>query len=439
MAVENRIVKSLNFLKHCGQPLGQLQKQCFMLIPKANFYLKNLKAEEPTLISLQLKFNGHRVFMSTGEKVLPTSWDFTQQRAIGKGYSELNFWLDKIEGEAKSIFRNLNIDGITPTAEMVQDMLRQRIDNTPVAKPQEQKPTLLRFIEQYICEVAATKKKETIKAYKTTLNHLANYSRLYNKKVDFENITMEFYYEFSEYIAKDLGNSKNTVAKQIKTIKTFLHEATDRGINTNMTFKSRNFKKVTEVVDKIYLTREEIDRIYALDLAKTKTKEFVRDLFIVSCYTGLRFSDFTKIKKEDVKNGQLHIRTTKTDQFVVIPIASIVEAVLKKYSYCLPNNITNQKMNQYLKEIGQMAGINEPIVITKTEGGTRVQKVYKKYELISAHCGRRSFATNAYKENIPSISIMKITGHTSEKAFLGYIRISQEENALLLQDHSFFK
>ena len=92
-----------------------------------------------------------------------------------------------------------------------------------------------------------------------------------------------------------------------------------------------------------------------------------------------------------------------------------------------------------LKEIGELAGIDETVVLTKTKGGKRVQEVYKKYELISAHCGRRSFATNAYKDKLPAISIMKITGHTSEKAFLGYIRISQEENATLLKSHAFFQ
>jgi len=410
-----------------------------MYIPKTNYYLKHVAATEPTLISLQLKFEGHRVVLSTGEKVLPAKWNFDTQRAIGKEYTDLNYWLDKIEVEVKSIFRNLNIDGIAPTAAIVLDALKEKIDNTP-SKPEpiQEKVTLFSFIEKYIEEVKVVRKQETIKAHKTTLNHLKNYAALYNKKVDFDTIDMSFYYAFTDYIGKDLGNSKNTIAKHIKTLKTFMREATERGLNTNLAFQSRNFKKVAEVVDKIYLTQEEIERIYRLDLSATRTKELARDLFIVSCYTGLRFSDFIKIKREHIREGKFYIQTTKTEQQVVIPIASIVKEILKKRNYSLECKISNQKMNKYLKEIGAMAKIDDPVIITKTEGGKRVQKGFKKYELISAHCGRRSFATNAYKENIPAISIMKITGHTSEKTFLGYIRISQEENADLLKGYNFF-
>lgn len=411
-----------------------------MYIPDTKYYLKSINAQEPTLISLQLKFFGHRVFMSTGEKIHPKNWDFNKQRAIGKENADLNFWLDKIDSEVKTIFRNLNIDGIAPTGELVQNMLRLKINNVPIPIPTiEPQPTFIGFIEKYLNEASAVRKAETLKGYKSTRNHLISYSRLYNKPIDFDHINMEFYYSFSDYLAKDLGNSKNTVSKHIKTIKTFLNEATERGLNSNMAFKSKSFKKITEVVDKIYLTKEEIQRIYSLDLSKKKVQEAVRDLFIVSCYTGLRFSDLIRVQKEDIKDNQLHIRTTKTDQFVVIPLAPIVLAILKKYSFNLPGNISNAKMNQLLKEIGNAAGLDEPIVITKTKGGKRTQQTYKKYELISVHCGRRSFATNAYKEKIPAISIMKITGHTSEKAFLGYIRISQEENARLLKDYEFFK
>ena len=299
-------------------------------------------------------------------------------------------------------------------------MLHEKLDNTPVpASIAAQKMTFVKFIEQYIEESKTIKKWETVKAYKTTLNHLTNYAGLYCKQIDFENIDMEFYYSFTDYIARDLGNSKNTVAKQIKTIKTFLNEATDRGINTNMTFKNKSFKKVTEAVDKIYLSKEEIQEIYKLDLSATKTREIARDLFVLSCYTGLRFSDFTRIRKEDIKGDMLHIRTTiDRPASYYIPIAAAIMPILKKYGYSLPNDeISNQKMNEYLKDIGEQAHIDEPVTITKTKAGKRLQKIYKKYELITAHCGRRSFATNAYKEGVPAISIMKITGHTSEKAF----------------------
>ncbi|OSZ82930.1 hypothetical protein CAP35_06620 [Chitinophagaceae bacterium IBVUCB1] len=409
-----------------------------MYIPKTNFYLKNINSQEPTLISLQVKFNGHRVFMSTGEKVLPKQWDYVKQRAIGKEHGDLNYWLNKIDSELASIFRNLNIENIIPSAELVIELLKEKLDNTPqVVKEAPVKITFVKFIEQFIEQSKSVRKEETLKGYRTTLNHLRDYAKHYSCKIEFENIDMDFYHQFTKYLSVDIGNSKNTVSKHIKTIKTFMNEATERGYNTNMIFKSRSFKKVTETVDKIYLSQDEIQYIYELVLPNVRVMNIARDLFVISCYTGLRFSDFIHIKPEDIKDNVFHIRTKKTDQYVVIPINKIVKQILEKYQYNLPT-ICNVKMNHYLKEIGKLAGIDTPVVITKTIGGRRVQTTFKKYELISAHCGRRSFATNAYKSNIPAISIMKITGHTSEKAFLGYIRISQEENAELLMQHDFF-
>ena len=95
-------------------------------------------------------------------------------------------------------------------------------------------------------------------------------------------------------------------------------------------------------------------------------------------------------------------------------------------------------MNDYLKEIGKLAEINEPVQISITRGGKTAKEMFKKYELITTHTARRSFATNAYLMDIPSISIMKITGHKTEKSFMKYIRISQEENANKLINHPFF-
>lgn len=410
-----------------------------MYIPDARFYLKDTKAVIPTLISVQIKFNGHRVFMSTGEKIIPSNWDFIKQRAIGKANYDLNFWLDKIEAEAKTIFRNLNIENITPTGELVQELLKEKIDNTPQnISIQSEQISFFEFINQFIEQAKTIRKHETIKAYKSTLNHLKDYCHYYNKKLDFDNVDMDFYHSFTKYLSIDIGNSKNTVAKHIKTIKTFMNEATDRGVNSNLVFRTKSFKKITEPVDKIYLSTDEIKSISELDLSETKVKDYARDLFVVSCYTGLRFSDLNRLTKDDIQGSEIKIQTQKTGQCVVIPINTIVRRVLEKHKYSLPT-ISNVKMNQYLKDIGKMAGIDSVVVISKTEGGRRVQKSFKKYELITAHSGRRSFATNAYKSNIPAISIMKITGHTSEKVFLGYIRISQEENAQLLMKHDFFQ
>ncbi len=257
------------------------------------------------------------------------------------------------------------------------------------------------------------------------------------RKLEFDDITLDFYNEFKEYLIDTKNFSMNTVGKYIKTIKVFMNEATERGLNKKMDFKSKKFKVDNEESETIYLTESELKKMYDLDLSENTRLERVRDLFIVGCYTGLRFSDFSQIAPENIKNGDFHIRTQKTDEPVIIPIHDMVSEIMEKYKdlndNSLPPSLSNQKMNEYLKEIGKMAGLLERIKITRNKGAQRVTEIYYKYELLTTHTARRSFATNLYLREYPTIGIMQITGHRTERAFMKYIKVTQQQNAAKLR------
>ena len=140
-----------------------------------------------------------------------------------------------------------------------------------------------------------------------------------------------------------------------------------------------------------------------------------------------------------MEGNTIRIRTQKTGELVVIPLHWMIRDILDKYEGALPKPVSNQKMNEYLKEIGELAKINTISNTSITKGGLRVDKASKKFELITVHTARRSFATNMFLAEVQTISIMKITGHKTEKSFMKYIRISQEDNAIKLADHPFFK
>jgi integrase len=234
--------------------------------------------------------------------------------------------------------------------------------------------------------------------------------------------------------------STNTIGKNVKNIKVFLKEAFKRGLTTNKIFEDEDFRVTEEDTEQIYLKDDEIMRLYNLDLSKDKKLEKVRDLFIVGCHTGLRFSDLGQIREENFieNNTQIRIRTQKTGELVVIPMHYVVREIHKKYEGKLPKMISSQKFNKYLKDLGEKAKINCPVFRSLTKGGLRVNKPVDKYKMMVSHTARRSFATNMFLAGAPSISIMKITGHKTEKAFMKYIRISQEDNARLIKDHEYF-
>ena len=123
---------------------------------------------------------------------------------------------------------------------------------------------------------------------------------------------------------------------------------------------------------------------------------------------------------------------------VEIPLHWMIKKILKKYPDRLPKAISDQKMNDYLKDIAEEAELNDPVIKVQTKGGVRVETKYEKWQLVTVHTARRSFASNMYLAGIPAISIMKITGHRSEKSFLKYIKISPEQNADLIESHPFF-
>lgn len=219
-----------------------------------------------------------------------------------------------------------------------------------------------------------------------------------------------------------------------------MNEATERGVNNNLEFRNKKFKTIREESDSIYLSVDELNKIEKLDLSSSPRLEKVKDLFLIGCYTGLRFSDFTQIKQENINsdNTVINIRTHKTGQRVSIPLHKTVRNILKKYNNNLPKAYTNQTMNEYLKQIVSLAGIKELIETTITRAGKIEKNISPKYKLVSTHTARRSFATNLYLAEVPTISIMKITGHKTEKSFLQYIRVTQKENADKLLTHPFF-
>ena len=144
--------------------------------------------------------------------------------------------------------------------------------------------------------------------------------------------------------------------------------------------------------------------------------------------------DREQIDKSNIKGEVLSFRQHKTNNRVAIPIHPVVREVLEKYNYELPAEISNQKFNDYIKEVARLAGLTMIETKTRTEGGKANTTRCEKWQLVSSHTGRRSFATNMYKRGLPSIMIMSITGHKTESAFLKYIKVRQDEHAEMMAD-----
>lgn len=421
---------------------------------KYNFNLRKANSPTPTPINLVIRWNKQRLMYSTHESIHPRFWELDRkkknfQRAKETKqfpeYPEFNTRLENILSTAKTVFRQYlnDNDGKEPSIEELKDLLDIKLRNAEVKK----KLHLYQFIEQFIEESKSrthlkTGKKlstYTIYMYKQCLKTVRDFSAKYQVRSDFDTIDLNWYHQYLHYLTKDLNLAQNTAGTRVKNLKVFLSEAVERGLTTNFAFKSKKFKKLTEENLEIYLTEEELKEMENLDLTANKKLDRARDLFLLGAWTGLRFSDFVSILPESIDEKYIKIKTKKTSEKVVIPILKSVRNILQKWKNITPNSlppaISNVKMNESLKELGKlMPCLNIEVTKGITKGGVYIEKTVKKHELLKTHTARRSFATNAYKRGIPSLAIMRITSHTTEKNLKLYIKASPTEHAILLKD-----
>ena len=414
-----------------------------MTIPEPRFYLRNKNSITETSIVMQVKFNKERIYLTAVEKINPKDWDEHKQRAIvskrNLASTDINIWLDKMSIEFKNIYRHLLYTHSPLSANHISRILQENLNLVQVAKVEVviKSKTLFEFIDQFINESVASKSISTIKTYKSTFRRLKEFAQTTGKELDFQDITHEFRRNFLKYL-QSIGSGKNTEGKHIKEIKVFMNEAAERKLHNNMDFRSKSFSKPIEDANKIFLTMDEIQKLVDLDLSNNKMKDVVRDYFIISAMTSLRFSDFIDIKEENIKDDTIQIVTKKTGEKVVIPISKWVGEIFLKYNFNLPKAPCNQVFNRVLKDVGEDAGLDETITISKTVGGIKQTLVYKKFELLTAHTGRRSMISNCILAGIATPQIMLMSAHRSLRVFQSYVRIDQVQNAEKLASHSFF-
>lgn len=409
-----------------------------------SFKLRKPSGNDKQLIYLVYRFGRNdKLAYSTGLKVYPKYWNFEKMRvrnvveALGK--DAINERLN----ELYIVTENYCIETKAKGREVSKDALKEFLDNYTGKTKSINENTLHGFVEAFLIRNKERVNPNTGKiiSYKVQREHertffyLKGYekARRNDKELDFEDITIDFYSDFTAYL-QTLDLSLNTIGHKIQTLKIWLNEASDKGINTNKQYKNQRFKVTTERTDSVYLSVTELEKIYETDCQSERLNR-VRDLFLIGAFTGLRFSDFTSITKDNIKNSTIHIEQHKTGGKVTIPLHRIVLEIWRKYGEKLPQPISNQKFNDYIKEVCRLAGIEETEQKNITKGGMRIRQTFKKYELVTSHTARRSFATNLYLSGFPAISIMQITGHRTEKAFMAYIRVTSEQHAELLRTH----
>ena len=265
--------------------------------------------------------------------------------------------------------------------------------------------------------------------FRTLAHHLEKFQEKYGYRLTWGRIDSKFKSDLDQYFFQDCELAANTGNRYYKHLKQVIKHAQNEGLHTNTYFQHSDFVPPAESLVKVFLNEAELQKIADLDLDKNDRLRLVRDAFLVGCWTGLRFSDWHKVTTATIKGHVIRVIQTKTKKPVILPLAPEIEAIVQAYGSQGVNQISNQKLNDYIKEVALMAGICELFITSITRGGRLVTDQREKWQLVTSHTARRSFATNMYLRNYTPLEIMSATGHKTESEFLKYINVGALERA----------
>lgn len=393
-------------------------------------------------IRMRVIFDGKRIDFATGYRIDISKWNEDEHRVkngctnkLKQSSAEINAGLREQESAMQNIFKEFEVQGVMPTPDQIKSTFNSRL-KLESAKEEVPKPEI-GFWERYdefTREVGHknTWTKATYQKFAALKNHLTGFS----DNLTFESFDESGLTDFVRFLSEELDMKNTTIGKQIDFLKWFLRWADLKSYHQTRDYAV--FKPKLKKTDKkvIFLTVDELKQLRDFKIPESKQYlERIRDVFLFCCFSGLRHSDVYNLRRSDIKDGHIEVTTIKTADSIIIELNVITQGILKKYQdihfegdRVLPV-ISNQKSNEYIKELCELAGINEQIRITYYKGSERVDEVYSKYSLIGTHCGRRTFVCNGLAQGIPAQVMMKWTGHSDYKSMKPYIDIADKIRA----------
>ena len=400
-----------------------------------NFKLKSPNSKNESLIIFYSNLkNGQRFVYSTGEKINPKLWDPINQYPI-KTKSRIDFLkCNSVRSQLErytSVYREFESISHSLNEPLTKEKIRSYFDQT-FKNIRKRNDFYLVFDEfSDLNTKLGVWTKSTESRYRTIKKDLVNFDKI-NGVSTFDSIDLIWYASFKSYCEEVKKHSVNTFGRNVGLIKTFLNYALREKYTLNDKFKL--FKAKREITDQVVLSKSEVLKLYHYDFSKSPKLERVRDVFVFGCLTGMRYSDFKRVQRENIQNGTITLREVKDkSKTLKIPLVELSQAILEKYDYALPI-ISDQKFRNYIKEVCKRVGFTQEVVKSIRIGNKVFNQTLKKYERISTHTARRSFITNMINAGVPNKVIMGITGHKSIVTFQNYYKPNETNTIRFMQN-----
>jgi integrase len=406
-------------------------------VPEVKFNLKSLQDKnKPTLISAVFRYHNQKLVYSTKHKIKPLHWNAKAQKpkAPYEFYNDVVNDLNVISTAIRTIHTESNGDNLTLSDFKTKlDIKLGRIEIEDCVNEIDFTDYLKTYIRAF--EIGNLAQERTAQKYQTLLNNIQEFKP---GAIPFNSIDIKFKKEFIEWrYENSKAKSQNTINKDFGCIKNVLKQAYNEGLHTNTIFRDEGFSVKTVKTSIFALSEYEVNKLHEYDFSNNKRLERVRDWFLISCWSALRWSDFSSISPEHIiKDGVdyfLRKKTIKTGELVFIPIDKRLFNMLEKYGF-KSIDISNQKFNDYIKEVFEVAGITDNIILDTNYKGVDKEVTKRKCDVVSAHDGRRTWATINYLNGYPIGLLMQVTGHTMESTFLSYVGASPLDKARKLNE-----
>lgn len=420
-----------------------------------NFLYRSTKKESNLTIRLLFRDNDKDFVFSAKTKIFVSSDYWHKQHPVKRLKDvELSNKQHKINDDLYNIESFvLNAFSTEPINNITNDWfvkLMDRYYNPSIQKEISDK--LVDFIDYYI----AVKKNEvgsrSLMKFETIKSKVIKLQDYLKKELHIKDINEGFKRDFVKYYEEN-NYSQNTTQRELAFIKTFCKYARYLGIETHPHLDKLRLEKAK--TSHIYLSEKELEKIKKL-ADQPDYLDNARDWLLISCYTGQRVSDFLNFTKEMVRKSKgismIEFTQQKTKKVMTVPLHPEVLRILTKRDGEFPRPISDQKYNEYIKIVCMKAGITQKVLggkqgdlneseldnkldnkqdEKKVKIFRKVKGTFEKYELVTSHIGRRSFATNNYGK-IPTPLLIYATGHSTEAMFLKYIGKNDQDNALEL-------
>ena len=407
-----------------------------MNIKRTCTFVPDKEKERPDAkLRFRIRWKGKAIAFNVGYRVDLDKWISDAQRCKtntthGKKHisaSVINHEIMRYEDAANALFYEFEQKGIDPSEDEFREEFNIRIGK--IDKRSRDKGFFECYGEFIISESREKSwTSSTIKKHMTVKRHLCDFSA----NLNFSDLNEKGLSKLTDFFLHDAGKSESlrnsTVKKNIKILKWFLRWATKKGYNTELAFINYIPKLKTIPKKVIFLTWDETMKVYNTNIPEGK-KYLVRvkDMLLFCCFTSLRYSDMQNLKWSSVYDDYIEVTTVKTDDSLKIELNNYSREILEKMDktneYVFPR-LTNQKMNEYLKELGEICGLDSSVTIIYYKGSQRIEEIKKKYEMLTTHIGRRTFICNALMLGISPNIVMKWTGHSDYDSMKPYIDIA---------------